>query len=302
MERILVIGGTGNIGLPLIATLTQQADVEVIVGAHHLAEATTTLLAKFGYLDIRRFDFLDPSTFPGALKGIDKIFFVRPPQLGKPKTDMWPFLTYVKTQNIQQVVFVSLLGVAKNPMTPHHKIEKMIEKLGLPYTFIRPSFFMQNLSSTHLADIQQHHDLFIPGGHAQTSFIDTRDISAVAAKVLTRAKYLGQKIDITGPAALTYTQVAAILTRVLGEKITYSQPGLLKFRRTMIHRGMPKAFANVLTMLYFITQMGNATEVNDNVAAILGRPPIDLATFVQDYRGIFLGEKARAGVDADYKK
>ncbi|GAF40592.1 predicted nucleoside-diphosphate-sugar epimerase [Agrilactobacillus composti DSM 18527 = JCM 14202] len=292
MKQILVIGGTGNIGFPLIKTLMQQADVEVVAGAHHLAQDTTTLLAKLGYLDIRRFDFLDPTTFPGALKGIDKIFFVRPPQLGKPKTDMRPFLTYAKTQNIKQIVFVSLLGVDKNSMTPHHKIEKIIAKLGLPYTFIRPSFFMQNLSSTHLKDIQQHHDLFIPGGQAKTSFIDTRDIGAVAAAALTQPKYMGQKIDITGPAALTYDQVAAIMTRILGEKITYSQPSLLKFRRTVIQRGTPKAFANVMTMLYFITQMGNANEVNGNVVAILGREPIKFETFVQDYRGVFLGKKA----------
>lgn len=61
----------------------------------------------------------------------------------------------------------------------------MIVSLGLPHTFIRPSFFMQNLSTTHREDICQRNDLFIPAGNAKTSFIDTADIAAVAAKVLT---------------------------------------------------------------------------------------------------------------------
>ncbi|KLD60361.1 hypothetical protein WP50_10970 [Lactiplantibacillus plantarum] len=50
------------------------------------------LLAAYSDVEIRRFDFLDETTFDAALRGIQKVFFVRPPQLAKPKQDMWPFL------------------------------------------------------------------------------------------------------------------------------------------------------------------------------------------------------------------
>ena len=287
MTHILVIGGSGNIGSPLVDTLAHNPDVELTVGVHNLDKARKHFSHE-DHVQLAAFDFLDPATFPDAFAGVEKVFFIRPPQLAKPKQDMVPFLNYAKQQHIQHIVFVSLLGVEKNPMTPHHQIEAMIEKLQLPYTFIRPSFFMQNLSSTHLYDIQVNHDLFIPAGRAKTSFIDTRDIADVAAACLTSSRYLNQKLDITGAEALTYDQIATMMTQILGTPITYSRPSLLKFRRTMIKRGTPKEFVNVMVMLYLITQLGNAKTVNSTIESVLHRQPRSMADFITDYRAEFI--------------
>jgi len=284
-DKILVIGGTGNIGYPLIKYLNQQ-DIQIVAGTHNLQKAQ----AKFEGLnnvEIKHFDFLDPSTFETAFDGVNKVFFVRPPQLAKPKQDMLPFLTFAKQKQIQQIVFVSLIGVEKNPMTPHHKIEQMILDLKIPYTFIRPSFFMQNLNTTHREDIQKNHDLFIPAGNARTSFIDTRDIGEVAGITLLNDKYLNQKLNITGPAALSYQEIAKIMTKILGTQITYSKPSLLKFRKIMLKRGIKKDFVNVMVMLYLITQLGNAKEVTDTVAKVLGHAPRTIQNYIYDYQDDF---------------
>jgi len=284
-DKILVIGGTGNIGYPLIKYLNQQ-DIQIVAGTHNLQKAQ----AKFEGLnnvEIKHFDFLDTSTFEAAFAGVNKVFFVRPPQLAKPKQDMLPFLTFAKQKQIKQIVFVSLIGVEKNPMTPHHKIEQMILDLKIPYTFIRPSFFMQNLNTTHREDIQKNHDLFIPAGNARTSFIDTRDIGEVAGITLLNDKYLNQKLNITGPAALSYQEIAKIMTKILGTQITYSKPSLLKFRKIMLKRGIKKDFVNVMVMLYLITQLGNAKEVTDTVAKVLGHAPRTIQNYIYDYQDYF---------------
>lgn len=287
METILIIGGTGNIGYPLIEALTKKENVNLVVGAHNV-ENTKKKLARFDQLEVKAFDFLDASTYETCLKGIDRLFFVRPPELSNPKEDMFPFLEKVKLLQIKQVVFVSLIGVEKNPMTPHNKIEKKIEALNLPYTFIRPSFFMQNLNTTHLEDIRKHHDLFVPAGKALTSFIDTRDIGAVAAVCLAEEKYIGRKIEITGAKAISYYQAAEIMSEVLGVPISYSKPSLWKFRKVMLRRGIPKNFVNVMVMLYFITQLGNAKKVTHVVEEILNREPISFAKYVAYNKEQFL--------------
>lgn len=284
-DKILVIGGTGNIGQPLIQYLNHQ-NVAVVAGAHNVAKATQDFQG-INNVEIKHFDFLDTSTFEKAFAGVNKIFFVRPPQLANPKQDMLPFLTYAKEQNIEQVVFISLLGVEKNPMTPHHQIEQMILNLDLPYTFIRSSFFMQNLNTTHQFDIKKHHDLFIPAGNSRTSFIDTRDIGEIAGITLLDNQYLNQKLNITGPMALSYQEIAQIMTKVLGTPITYSQPSLWKFRKTMLRRGMKKDFVNVMVMLYLITQLGNAKEVTDTAEKVLGHQPRTIKNYIQDYREDF---------------
>lgn len=289
MERILIIGGTGNIGYPLIEMLANREDIELIAGVRDVAKSQSKF-TDFKNVKLVSFDFLNPKTFPKAFEGVNRVFFIRPPQLAKPKEDTLPFLKYAKQQNISQIVFISMIGVDKNPVTPHHKIEKMITELEIPYTFIRPSFFMQNLDTTHLDDIRDNHDLFIPAGHAKTSFIDTRDIGEVAAISLTDSQYLGQKLDITGPVALTYDEIANDMTDILGTKITYSKPSLWKFRRTMLKRELPKDFVNVMVMLYLITQMGNSKQVTDTVENVLKRSPRTVREYIRDYRNSFVND------------
>ncbi|MGM0123257.1 hypothetical protein IGI37_000623 [Enterococcus sp. AZ194] len=248
MDHILVIGETGNIGFPLIEILSKNKDIKIKVGVRNISSDVQKQFQNINNLSFVKFDFIDSATFPEAFSNVNKVFFVRPPQLSNPKEDMFPFLSYAKQQKIQQIVFVSLIGDERNPVTPHHKIEKRILQLEIPYTFIRPSFFMQNLSTTHLEDIRKHLNLFIPAGHAKTNFIDTRDIGEVAAVCLTDPKYLNQELELTDPEALTYDEIAKDMSHILGVRISYSKPSLLKFRRVMIKRGIPKDYVNVMVM------------------------------------------------------
>ncbi|WP_125760889.1 NmrA family NAD(P)-binding protein [Companilactobacillus hulinensis] len=286
-DKILVIGGTGNIGFPLIEYLNQK-NVEVVAGTHNVDKAAIKL-AGLDNVEIRYFDFLDPESFENAMTGVNKVFFVRPPQLEKPKQDMLPFLTYIKQEQIQQLVFISLLGVEALPFMPHHTIEKMILNLNVPYTFIRPNYFMQNLNTTNQKDIYNDHDLFIPGGSSRTSFVDTRDVGEIAGITLLNNEYINQKIDITGPESLTYQEIAQIMSKILGVDYKYSRPSLLKFRKAMLQRGINKDFVNTLLTIYVIEQVGTLTamKVNDNAKNILGHSPRNIQTYIEDYQKYF---------------
>lgn len=286
MRTILVLGATGNIGSATVEYLLKKEGIKIVIGTQNIKAAQEKFITA-PQIDFRTFDFLDNTTFEGALMAVDKVFFVRPPQLSKPQEDMLPFLTAVKQHKIKQIVFVSLLGVENNPMTPHHKIEKMICDLEIPFTFIRPSFFMQNLSTTHREDIQKHDDIFVPAGKAKTSFIDTKDVGEVVGRCLIDDLYIGKKLDITGAEALTYYEVANIMSEELGRPIKYSKPGLLHFRKVMIKRGTPKAYANVMTMLYLITQLGNAKTITSTVKDVLGKTPTTFRGFVKNHRDSF---------------
>ena len=156
-----------------------------------------------------------------------------------------PFIEMCKKTGVKQLVFLSLLGVEKNPFPLHHKIERAIIASRIPYTFIRPSFFMQNLSTTHAQDIKDANDLFIPSGKAKISFIDTRDIGEIIGRTLVEEGHENKSYTVTGSEAITYYQVADSMTRILGRKITYSNPHLFQFRREMINRGIKKEFATV---------------------------------------------------------
>ncbi|MGM0898534.1 MAG: SDR family oxidoreductase [Bacillota bacterium] len=285
MMKILVTGASGNVGKHVVEELLEKGERVVVAG---------TNLPKLKKLfneevDAVYFDFTDKDSYGSALQNVDRVFLMRPPHLGKPE-DLYPFIDAMKSRNIQLVSFLSLMGVETNTIPPHHKIEKYIEEAGIPFAHIRPSFFMQNLSGVHSVEIKEANEVFIPAGRSKTSFIDTEDIGLSVATVLHLPnKYKNTAHTITGPEALDYYQVADILSKVTGRKITYVKPGYLKYRRHYIqNRGLDKGYVNVTVALYFMTRMGKAKDVTDDFFKLTGRDPHSFEEFSQAHKEYFM--------------
>lgn len=278
-QTILVTGATGNIGYYVAKELAAKGEKVRVALFEPEKEGGT-----FKNLEVVKFDFLQPTTYDTALQHVKKIFLIRPPQLAKPKRDMKPFIEKAKKMGVKHIVFVSLLGVEKNPIVPHRKIEDMIRESKISYTFLRPSFFMQNLNTTHREDIALRNELYMPVGKAKTSFIDTRDIAYVAAACLTEEGHCNKAYTLTGAKAIGYDEVGQILSNTLGRKIQYKNPGTLEFRRTLMKRGTKKEFANVMTMLYVLTRLGTAEKVTNEVKNILKRDPISFEQYAKDFQ------------------
>jgi uncharacterized protein YbjT (DUF2867 family) len=279
MMKVLVTGASGNVGTYVVKELLNMGEKVV---------AATTNIQKINKMfnnlvEPILFDFTNKSTYDKALEDVDRVFLMRPPHLGKPE-DLYPFIDAIKAHNIKLVSFLSLMGVENNPIPPHHKIEKYIEKLQIPYAHIRPGFFMQNLSGVHSVEIRENNEIFVPAGKSKTSFIDAADIGLATAVLFHESdKYKNTAHTLTGSEALDYFQVAETLSKVTGRKITYSKPGYLKYRRYYIKkRGLDKAYVNVTVALYFMTRMGTAKEVTNNFYELTGRNPRTFEEFVKD--------------------
>jgi len=220
---------------------------------------------------------------------------------------------------VRHIVFLSLLGAERNPILPHTRVEKLLMASGANWTMLRCGFFMQNLNTTHLADVREHDDLFIPAGRGRTSFIDVRDIGAVAARILVEVEeetlsptlsqrerelaspslreglgeglngndHAGKAYPLTGSVALDYAEVAAIMSEELERPITYSDPSPRAFARRLRQRGYPSGFVNVTAVIYLTTRLGLAAAVHPDAARLLGRPPISMQQYVRDYATIF---------------
>jgi uncharacterized protein YbjT (DUF2867 family) len=290
---ILVTGATGNVGRDVLRGLLDLG-LPARAGATDTDRARASLPAN---APVVRFDFTDSETFGPALEGVTRVFLMRPPQMGDPKA-FAGFLEALKVLGIEQVVFLSLLGAQGNPVVPHRKLELAIQKLELPHVFLRPSFFLQNLSTTHLTDILERDDLFVPAGKGRTSFIDARDIAAVAVRALSVPHLVNGGIDLTGPEALTYGEVAEIFSEVLGRRITYSDPAPPKFGREMQKRGIKPEFVNIMILIYTTNRLGLAARVTDDVHRVLGRAPLSVRDFVRDFRDVFSRPTDAAPTDA----
>jgi uncharacterized protein YbjT (DUF2867 family) len=287
MSQVLITGATGTVGREVAAALTSSTGTSCTIKAavRDVTKAAPTLPTE---TDVVAFDFLEPETFDTALDGIQRCFLVRPPALATPQQDMAPFLDAMVEVGVEHVVFLSLLGVEHNRRTPHYRIEQLIRQREMAYTFLRPGFFMQNLNTFYRDDIRLHDEITIPAGRGKTGFIDVRDIAAVAAKVLTEAGHAGAAYELTGAEALDYFEVAAIMSDVLNRTITYTKPSPRAYRRRMRARGLPEDFIKVMTKLYIPVRLGLAGQTTEEVGRLLGRPPMTMRQYVEDYRSAWV--------------
>lgn len=282
--KILVTGASGNVGAYVVKELVKMGEKVVAAGTDKLK-----LEKMFGQeIETAVLDFTKPETFKEALLGVDRLFLMRPPHLGKPE-DLYPFIDYLKDCEISLISFLSLMGVEKNTIPPHHKIEKYIERSGIHYAHIRPGFFMQNLSGIHSAEIRERDEIYVPAGNSRTSFIDARDIGLSVAVVLHEAeKYKNTAHTITGPESLSYFQIAEILSQTTGRKIAYRKPGFLKYRKHYIKiRGLDRNYVNVTLALYFMTRLGTAEKVTEEFMKITGKKPRTFREFAEDHSECF---------------
>ncbi len=177
---VLVTGAPGNVGTPLVGELLALG-ASVRVAAFHPEAAR----AVFGdRVEIVPFDVRDPATF-GAFDGVERMFLLRPPAIADVKGVIAPALAEARRRGIRHVVFLSIQGAERNRLVPHRRIEDALRRSGMAWTFVRAAYFMQNLSTTHLADIRDHDEVFLPAGRrSRTAHVDARDVAAVAARVL----------------------------------------------------------------------------------------------------------------------
>ena len=283
--RIVITGATGQVGSHLVRLLEHEPH-EVILALRSdkagAARSPHQPSDRPSPLEVT-FDFEQPDTYADALRRADKLFLLRPPALSSARRYINPVIDAAKQAGVRHIVFLSILGAKQNLLVPHHAIEKHIISSGIAYTFLRASFFMQNFCTTHRLDIKEHHELFIPAGRGKTSFIDTRDIAAVAAQALTKPGHENQAYTLTGSEALDYFEVADIFTQELGKTITYPNPSIFEF----INRNRGKValpFLLVMVGIYTTVRWGLAGQVTDEISQLLGRSPITLQDFVKDYK------------------
>ncbi len=286
MNPIMVTGATGNVGAEIVRLLVEQgyparAAMRDVQGAEERFGEGTDLI------DYVSFNFGRPETYEAAFRGVKAMFLMRPPAVAD-ASKLNAAVDAAKVAGVQHVVFLSLQGVEKNPVVPHAKTEKYLKSSGLTYTFLRASFFMQNLDTTHRKDIAEYGEIFVPAGRGKTSFIDVRDIAAVAVKALTEEGHENRAYELTGADALDYFQVADIFTDVLGKEVTYPNPSPWRFWRRMRKRGLEVPFILVMIGLYTACRFGLASNVTRNTAQLLGRRPISVRQYVEDYKESWL--------------
>ena len=239
-------------------------------------------------VEVVPFDFTRPATLAPTLRSVTGLLLVRTPAISDVRRYLLPVVWAAVAGGVEHVVFLSLQAAQYNSFVPHHKVEGYLKESGLRYSLLRPSFFIQNLSTTHRGDIRQRNQLLLSAGHARTSFVDAEDVGAVVAQLLLAPPTTSAGYKLTGRQALIYDEMTAQLSAVLGQPIRYRAAGILEFQAYGNAKGTPPALANVMTDIYLAARFGLAVHVSPVLAGLLGHEPGTPRAFLKRERACWL--------------
>ena len=286
---ILVTGGTGLNGQELLRVLSAKG---VAVRALVRNPAKAEAIAALPNVEIVQGDMAHPETLAAGLRGVDRAMLISSsdPMMLDVQTN---FIDAAKKAGVKHVVKLSgimpELDSAFRFARMHGEIEKRLEASGMAFTHLRagefmPAYFRQ------VPNITAKGAMFLPMEDARIASIDVGDIAEIAAKVLTGAGHEGKTYPLTGPQALTMTEVAEKLSAATGKTIRYVNVPPEAARQAQIAAGMPPYLADALFELFAERRNGKEAKVWPDAERLLDRRPASFDEFAKRNATVFRGD------------
>ncbi|MEU9896643.1 NAD(P)H-binding protein [Streptomyces phaeochromogenes] len=260
----LVIGASGTTG--------SRTAGQLIATGHHVKAATRRATPVPGAEPVR-FDWGDPATHADALDGVDRVYLIPPLGDSDPASVMLPFLRQARAAGVRRAVLLSSSAIPEGGPAVG-MVHQALPGLFDEWAVLRPSWFMQNFTGAHAhADsIRTDGTILTAAGTGRVGFVDADDIAAVAVRALTDDRAPNAELVLTGPEALSYDDIAAIVTEVTGRTVVHHRLTREQLRDRLA-AFIPLEFATMLADMDRAIAGGTEDRTTGTVQLLTGRPP-----------------------------
>jgi uncharacterized protein YbjT (DUF2867 family) len=284
MNRILVIGATGNIGRNVVTHLTAAgASVRAMVRNPDTAGLPPPV-------EVVRGDLTLPDTLDGSLQGIQAVFLV----WTAPAPAATPALECI-TRHVRRVVYLSAPLKTRHPFFQaslpnpssalHEQIERLIQQSEVEWTFLRPGMLASNAFGWWAPQIRTGDVVRWPYLAAPTAPIDERDIASVAGRALLENGHAGAEYMLTGPQSLSQFEQLSTIGRAIGRSLSIREMSPEEARREWA----PTWPAPVVDMLLksWAAALGQPAYMTNTVAEVTGTPARTYFDWASDHQQAF---------------
>ncbi|GIL13785.1 MAG: NAD(P)-dependent oxidoreductase [Chloroflexota bacterium] len=280
---LLVTGASGHLGRRVIELLLESQNRTIIATTR-----TPEKLADFGErgVIVRPADFENPASLAKAFAGADRLLLISTDALGVPGQRLNQHRSAVKAAEqagVSHVVYTSLINPGPDSpvlLAPDHlgtEIALAESKMG--WTVLRENIYAEVLLGS-LIQAVQFGGLFNAAANGKAAYITREDCARAAAAALA-ASFEGRRtLDITGPEALSQTELAALAGRISGKQLDYVPLELEVLIQNMVNAGLPRPLAETYASFDTAIAQGKFSAVTNSVEELTGRKPISVAEFL----------------------
>lgn len=292
---ILVTGASGLSGSAVIREFARQHyPVRALVRSREKARALETLPT----VELVEGDLLRPETLADAFTGVDRVLLISTADQQMVETQC-AFIDAAKKAGVRHIVkFSGLNSALDSPFLftrMHAQIERYLERSGLAWTHLRPGQFMQ-MYLREVPTIVAESAFFLPLEDAKLAPVDIEDIAKAAFVLLNTPGHKGQIYEMTGPEALSMTEIAEQISLAIGKTVRYVNISQAERRRALLAAGVPPYLADALDVQARERRLGAEAVVHPETHATLQIRPTTFAEFARRHATAFREESGRFGV------
>jgi uncharacterized protein YbjT (DUF2867 family) len=288
---ILITGASGTVGKAVLAEVARSGEKHRAMyrskeDAANAPAGTETVIA----------DFSDKASLALPLRGVESVYLVCSPIPALVQLE-GNVIEAGEASGVRRIVLNSALGAGdymKSFPSWHRKVEEKLQATEFRYCILRPNSFLQNVLTYYAPSIRAQGAFYGAMGNARTSYVDVRDVAAVAAKALQGGDHDGKVYELNGPQALTCAEVAEKISRHARIVAQYVDIPAEAQRKAMMDQGMPEWQVTALLELQEYYTGGKGGTLDGVLEGLLGRPPIAMDQFLEENAEDFRGQAAKA--------
>jgi NAD(P)H dehydrogenase (quinone) len=288
MKKIMITGATGPLGSAVIDSLLKRTPPENIVALVRNAGKAAGLADRG--VAIRTGDYGDYASLISAFSGIDKLYFVSGNDIAHRMPQHENVVRAAREAGVRQVVYTSFQRRDETAASPiafvaqsHLQTERLLKASGLVYTILQHGIYTDMIPLFAGPQLLETKILYQPAGDGRTAFAVRTDLAEAGANVLldTSGRYENKELVLTGAEAVSYYDVAKIISEATGVPIVYDPPSLEQFNTTMSSTGVPAEITGIVGGFATATKVGEFDKVSDDLEHLLGRKPVPVAEFLK---------------------
>lgn len=284
---ILITGATGNFGSATLNFLVEKGIQPHEIKALVRNEASANALLEKG-ISIAIGSYDDYNSLTKAFTGVDQLLLVSGNDIENRLQQHLNVINAAKEVGVKHIVYTSFQRKNETPSSPlwvvahsHLETEKALKESGFSYTILKNNLYMDFLPGFIGEHVLENKTIYVPAENGTISAVLRSEMAEAAATILSSKGHENKEYDFTNNEAVSYSEIAKIISKTSGKSIAYVSPSATEYQTTLKGFGLPDEAVGVFTSFAVGQAEGELEKVSTDLENILQRKPVSVRSFLE---------------------